>query len=50
MVTKGEGRTMEENVKKEHICLYICVTESFCCIPEANTTLEIKYTPIQNKN
>ena len=23
----------------------ICITESFCCTPETNTTLEINYTP-----
>ena len=28
-----------------NIC--ICVTESLCCVPEINTTLEIKCTPIK---
>ena len=25
-------------------CVYICVTESYCCIAETNTTLYINYT------
>ena len=31
--------------EKEQITC-ICITESFCCIPETNTTLLINYTPI----
>ena len=26
-----------------------CITESFCCTPETNTTLFINYTPIKKK-
>ena len=51
---------MENNQKKniyEYIYSYICiylviytyVYESFCCIPETNTTLQINYTSIKKK-
>ena len=25
----------------------ICITDSFCCTPETNTTLSVNYTPIK---
>lgn len=31
-------------VKKEWI-YFLCMTDSFCCIPETDTTLQINYTP-----
>ena len=38
---------MEKNVKKKiDICVYICITEFLCWIPETNTTLQINYTSI----
>ena len=37
---------MEENVK---INIYICITESFCCTPETNTTLQTNYISIKTK-
>ena len=38
------------NVYK-HMCvyIYICKSESFCCIFETNTTLKINYTSIKKK-
>ena len=33
----------------EKICVYICITESLCCTPETNTTLQINYTSIKEK-
>ena len=29
--------------------IYVCITESLCCTPETNTTLEINYTLILKK-
>ena len=29
--------------------IYICITESLCCTPETNTTLQINYTSIKKK-
>ena len=26
-----------------HICIYVCITELLCCIPETYTILEINY-------
>ena len=42
--------------EKEYICIYmyVCVyiqkTESLCCTPEMNTTLQINYTSTKNIN
>ena len=38
---------MEENVIKEYVCVYIHTiygteSESLCCTPETNTTLQVK--------
>jgi len=30
-----------------YICIYIYITESLCCTPEINTTLEINYTLVK---
>ena len=35
---------MEKNIKKR---MYICITESLCCIAEINTTLQINYISIK---
>ena len=32
-----------------HVCVYVCMTESFHCSPEILTILLIDYTQIQNK-
>ena len=29
--------------------MYVCVIESLCCTPQTKTTLQINYTPIENK-
>lgn len=34
--------------KRMNICT--CVTESFCCTPETNTTIFVNYTPIKKKH
>ena len=31
----------------EKECVYICITESLGCIPEANTTLQVNYTSMK---
>ena len=36
---------MENNMKN----IYICITESLCCIPETNPILYINYTSIKKK-
>ena len=38
---------MEENQKK-NMCVCVCVTESLCCTPETNTTLQINCTSMEN--
>ena len=30
-----------------HVYIYACITESLCCMPETNMTLEINYTSIK---
>ena len=38
----------EKNLrKKKNIYIYICITESLCCVLETNTTLEIKCISIK---
>ena len=43
-VKKKKTDMGKEFEKRLDIC--ICITESLCCIPEANTTLLINYIPI----
>ena len=31
------------------VCVCICKTESLCCIPETNTTLQINYASLKTK-
>ena len=40
---------INHNGKEYEKKIYICITESLCCTPEINTTLEINYTSINNK-
>ena len=37
----------KESKERRGICL--CITDSLCCIPEANTILYINYIPIKIK-
>ena len=30
---------------KKRVAICICITDSLCCTPETNTTLQINYTP-----
>ena len=39
---------MEIKLKK-NTCMYTCITEPLCYIPEADTTLQINYTSIKMK-
>ena len=39
---------MEIKLKK-NTCMYTCITEPLCYIPEADTTLQINYTSIKIK-
>ena len=38
------------NIIWKRIDTCICITESFCCTLETNTTMLINYAPIQNNN
>ena len=38
---------MEKSILKKNV--YICITESLCCIAEINTTLLDNYTSIKKK-
>ena len=29
------------------MCIHVCTTESLCCMPETDTTFQIKYTSIK---
>ena len=29
-----------------YIYVFVCISESFCCTPESNATLQINYTSI----
>ena len=43
---------MEKNLKKNtyvSIYIYIYISESLCCTPETNTTLQSNYTSIKKK-
>ena len=38
---------MTQESEKEYVCVYIYKTESLCCKPEINITLQVNYTPIK---
>ena len=38
----------KESKKRMDIYICVCITDSLCCTPETNTTLQINYTAIKN--
>ena len=49
-IINHNGKEYEKNLSIYHLSIHTCITESLCCTPESNTTLEINYTAIKKKS